>query len=87
MHSRELLEQWLWGTNIHVKEPHSECCPDFACCNSDNHWPSSTRARFIRAVDEHDTHTVNLMLYMAVQGLYASRGIIVHIEGEESGNA
>jgi len=87
VHNRELLLRWVAGENIHVMEPDSECCPDFACCQSRNYFSPTMRARFLRAIDEKDTNTVMLMTYMAIQGLYASQGVNMRIVGEESGNA
>jgi hypothetical protein len=37
MTALEQLEKWVAGENVHDKE-RDECCPDFACCQPNNHF-------------------------------------------------
>jgi len=45
MTAQEQLEKWVRGENVHNKT-NDECCPDFACCQSNNHWPTPLRLKF-----------------------------------------
>lgn len=80
------LEKWVAGENVHNAE-RGECCPDFACCQPDNHFPTETRQKFMQAYREGGSEAVWPFLAMALAGAAASSGVSVHIAGEQGGAA
>jgi len=70
------LEAWVRGENLHNHE-REECCPDFACCQPDNHFPTELRKRFQAAHLAGEDLTPYLM--MALSGVIPEG---VHIAGE-----
>jgi hypothetical protein len=75
MTERDQLGKWVKGENIH-NHTRDECCPDFACCQPNNHWPNLLRLKF------HEAYLaggdVMPMLLMALSGVVPDD---VHIAG------
>lgn len=79
----EQLALWVQGQNVHNDE-RGECCPDFACCQPNNHMTPEQRLRFQKAYQEGDEATqwefLTMTLGGAVQSLAPS--LTVHLAGQ-----
>jgi hypothetical protein len=65
MTPKEQLAEWIKGLNIHNHD-NNECCPDFACCREEGHWPTEVRKKFASAYLRGDDETVQSMLMMSL---------------------
>lgn len=77
----EQLEKWATGENVHNAE-RDECCPDFACCQPNNHFSPELRAKFLATYREGGSEACFPMLMMGLSGALAGAGINAHIAGE-----
>lgn len=69
MTPEEQLREWVKGNNIHNPD-RDECCPDFACCQPNNHFPIELRLKF---QEMHLSGVDTLpMLLMALSGVVSS---------------
>lgn len=80
------LEKWVAGENIHNAE-RDECCPDFACCQPNNHFSPELRQKFVQAYRDGGDAAIWPFLAMALSGAVASSGVNVHVAGEQGGAA
>lgn len=61
MTPQDQLDLWVKGENVHNQD-RGECCPDFACCCKDNHWPISERLKFAKVYKEGGSSAVEPLL-------------------------
>ncbi len=78
----EQLEKWAAGENVH-NHVRDECCPDFACCQPNNHFSPELRAKFLQTYREGGSEACYPMLMMVLQGAMAGVGVKVYLAGEE----
>jgi hypothetical protein len=76
----EQLEKWVNGENIH-NPTRDECCPDFACCQPNNHFSKELRIKFLETYRQGGAEAVEPMLMMALSGVTASSGKEVYLAG------
>ncbi len=74
------LRMWLLEKPLHNPVT-NECCPDFSCC-AGKIMPYPLRAKFVRASKENDQITMREIMGMGLSGLAASKGVNLHIVGE-----
>ena len=74
----EQLEFWVTGNNVHNTE-RDECCPDFGCCQPNNHFSPQLRAKFLATYRESGVEACFPMLIMALSGAAADCGVSVHV--------
>lgn len=74
----EQLNKWVNGENVH-NPTRDECCPDFACCQPNNHFSPELRAKFLKTYKEGGAEACFPMLTMALSGLCSDIGFTVHI--------
>ena len=68
MTPEQQLALWVQGINKHNDE-RDECCPDFACCQTSNHWPIELRLTFQKLYDEGGSEAIEPMLMMSIRSL------------------
>lgn len=78
----EQLELWVKGENIHNHE-RDECCPDFACCQPNNHFPSELRKKFLLTYKEGGSDAVMPYLMMSLTGVTVETGVKVYTVGDD----
>lgn len=71
------LEAWVQGQNLHNDE-RDECCPDFACCQPNNHFTIPLRLKFQAAFLAGED--VGPYLMMALSGA-VPEGVYIAGEG------
>lgn len=76
----EQLEKWVKGENVHNGE-RDECCPDFACCQPNNHWPLSYREEFKKVYEEQGAEAIVPMLLNGLNSLLADSPVKVRVAG------
>lgn len=76
----EQLEKWVKGENVHNVE-RDECCPDFACCQPDKHWPISYREEFKKVYEEQGSEAVIPMLLGGLNTLFTNSPTKVYVAG------
>lgn len=76
----EQLEKWVKGENVHNHE-RGECCPDFACCSPNNHFPIELREKFAAAYRDGGSEACLPFLLMALSGAVIDSGVDVHVAG------
>jgi hypothetical protein len=70
----EQLELWVTGQNVHNAE-RDECCPDFACCQPNNHFSKEVREKFLAAYKSGGAEACMPFLLMALSGVAAESGV------------
>lgn len=75
------LELWVLGNNVHNTE-RDECCPDFACCRSDGHWPVELRRKFMDTYMAGGAEAVEPMLMMGLQSLLVGIEVKTYLASE-----
>ena len=78
MTPKEQLDAWVKGENLHNHE-RDECCPDFACCQPNNHWPPLMRKRFAETHAAGGSEACIPMLLMGLSGALLDQP--VHVAG------
>ena len=74
------LELWVTGDNVHNVE-RDECCPDFACCQIEGHWPTELRRKFMDTYVLDGAEAVEPMLIMGLQGLLTKHEVKTYLAG------
>jgi hypothetical protein len=68
------LELWVQGQNVHNVE-RNECCPDFACCQPNNHFSIEARKKFLHLYKTEGLKACLPLMAMAMEGALAGAGI------------
>lgn len=76
----EQLEKWVKGVNVHNEE-RDECCPDFACCQPNKHWPLSYRKEFKKVYEEQGPEAIEPMLIAGLNLITAEQPMAVYVSG------
>lgn len=74
----EQIERWVAGENVH-NTVLDECCPDFACCQPNNHFSPELRAKFLQLYREGGLDACQDMLLLGLSGLFAGAGVNARI--------
>lgn len=81
----EQLEEWVKGNNIH-NQTRDECCPDFACCQPNNHFPKELRIKFLEQYKQGGDESCFDMLMMALSSVTVNEQVKVYLAGDDQHN-